>query len=209
MFFNLSLTDILFVLLSLIISLTIHEAMHGYVAHWLGDRTALESGRLTLNPLKHINLSTTIFLPLFLILLGQQPFFIAKPVPIDSGRLKYGDFGMAIVGIAGPLTNFLLAAVGALLLRTSLFNGSQNFITGLIIFVQVNIGFFIFNMIPFPPLDGSRLLYAFAPESIQNFMRKIESIGFVGIVIFMLFIFQYISGPIINIENILLKFLVG
>lgn len=182
MFANLSGVDILIVLVSLIISLTIHEAMHGYVAHWLGDTTASDMGRLTLNPLKHINLSTTIILPLALILLGQQPFFVAKPVPFDSNKVKYGDYGTALIGIFGPLTNLMLAALGGIIIRIFYYNLDQNLFNIIIIFTQVNISFFVFNMIPFPPLDGSRLLYAFAPESVQRIMRQIESIGFVSIV---------------------------
>ncbi len=209
MFGNLTGLDILIVLVSLIISLTIHEAMHGYMAHWLGDSTASDMGRLTLNPLKHINMSTTILLPLVLILLGQQPFFVAKPVPFDSNRVKYGDYGTALVGLIGPLTNLVLAIVGAFIIRVFYLNLDQSFFNAIIIFIQVNVGFFIFNMIPFPPLDGSRLLYAFAPEYIQRVMRQIESIGFIGIVIFMVLIFQYVAGPIVNIENSLLRFLIG
>lgn len=205
MFLNLSGFNLVYLLVAIVISLTIHEAMHGYVAHWLGDMTAYHSGRLTLNPLKHIDLTTTVFLPIILISLGLQPFFAAKPVPFDSHNVKYGDFGVALVGIAGPVINLLIAIISGVIIKIFLQNLDQTVLNFLVILIEVNIGFFIFNMIPFPPLDGSRLLYAFSPEIIQRIMRQIESYGFVAIIVFMIFIFQFISGPIINLESGLLN----
>lgn len=203
---NLSGGDLALVLASIILALSIHEAMHAYVAHWLGDTTAYDLGRLTLNPLKHIDALTTVLLPMVLILSGLPPFFIAKPVPFNPDRVKYDEFGAAMVGVAGPLTNFVLAGVAALLFRLDPTGSLHNVLA---IFVMVNIGFGIFNMIPFPPLDGSRLLFAFAPEGLQRIMIQIESFGFFGIIIFMLIVFQFIAGPIFNIENNVLNFLLG
>lgn len=203
---NLSGSDLAIVLVSIIFALSLHEAMHAYVAHWLGDRTAYDMGRLTLNPLMHIDLLTTVLLPMVLLLSGLPPFFIAKPVPFNPDMVRHGEFGAAMVGVAGPLTNFGLAAVAAGLYRLDPTGSLHNVLA---IFVMVNIGFFIFNMIPFPPLDGSRLLFAFAPEGLQRFMLQIESFGFFGIIIFMLLIFQFIAGPVINIENSILTFLLG
>ena len=206
---NLSGGDLAVVLLSIIIALSIHEAMHAYVAHWLGDTTAHDMGRLTLNPLKHIDAVTTVLLPMVLILSGLPPFFIAKPVPFNPDRVKYDEFGTALVGVAGPLTNLILACLAAIVFRLWGAGLSIFFYNALVIFTEVNIGFFIFNMIPFPPLDGSRLLYAFAPEPLQEIMRQIESFGFVGIILFMLIIFRFIAGPIGNVENSILNFLLG
>jgi Zn-dependent protease len=206
---NLSGSDLAVVLLSIIIALSIHEAMHAYVAHWLGDNTAHDMGRLTLNPLKHIDALTTVLLPMVLILSGLPPFFVAKPVPFNPDRVKYEEFGAALVGVAGPLTNLVLAGAAALIFRANGADPSSFFDNALIIFTEVNIAFFIFNMIPFPPLDGSRLLYAFAPEPLQEVMRQIESLGFIGIIIFMLIVFQFIAGPIGNIEASLVNFLLG
>jgi Zn-dependent protease len=202
---NLSGSDLLVLLVSIVISLSIHEAMHGFAAHWLGDTTAQDMGRLTLNPLKHVDLITTIILPVVLIITTGIPFFAAKPVPFDPDRLDHGEYGMALVGVAGPLTNLLLAVIAALLLRT--IDPGSYLYNAFIIFTEVNIAFFVFNMIPFPPLDGSRLLYAFAPEGLQELMRQIESYGFLMILVFMLVVFNFISGPIINVENAILKFL--
>jgi Zn-dependent protease len=206
---NLSGSDLAVVLLSIVIALSIHEAMHAYVAHWLGDTTAQDMGRLTLNPLKHIDAVTTVLLPMVLILSGFPPFFVAKPVPFNPDRVKYDEFGTALVGVAGPLTNLALACFAAIIFRAWGTDLSSFFYNALIIFTEVNIGFFIFNMIPFPPLDGSRLLYAFAPEPLQEIMRQIESFGFFGIILFMLIVFQFISGPVGNVENSLLNFLLG
>jgi Zn-dependent protease len=206
---NLSGANLVVVLLSIIIALSIHEAMHAYVAHWLGDTTAHDMGRLTLNPLKHIDAVTTVLLPMVLILSGFPPFFIAKPVPFNPSRVKYDEFGAALVGVAGPLTNLALAGLAAGIFRIWGINLGSFFYNALIIFTEVNIGFFIFNMIPFPPLDGSRLLYALAPEPLQDVMRQIESFGFVGIIIFMLVIFQFVAGPIGNIETSIITFLLG
>jgi Zn-dependent protease len=209
MFSGLSGFELVVVLVSIIISMAIHEATHGFVAHWLGDSTALEEGRLTLNPLKHVDVVTTVLLPMVLIIVGLPPIFAAKPVPFDPDRLRYGEFGMALVGVAGPLTNLVLAALAALVFHAWGPDFGQNFYNALILFVQVNIAFFVFNMIPFPPLDGSRLLYAFAPEPLQDLMRQIEGFGFMGILIFILLVFQFISGPLLGIQNFFIQLLLG
>jgi Zn-dependent protease len=206
---SLSASDVAIVLVSIIFALSFHEAMHAYTAHWLGDDTAYHMGRLTLNPLKHIDALTTILLPLVMLLTIGWPFFIAKPVPFNPDRVKYDEFGAGLVGVAGPLTNFVLAAVAALIFRVDGGNPYSFFNNILILFTEVNIGFFIFNMIPFPPLDGSRLLYAFAPEPLQEFMRQIEGFGFAGIILFMLLIFHFIAGPIGNVEASIIQFLLG
>jgi Zn-dependent protease len=199
--------DITVVLVSLLVSMVIHEAMHGYVAHWLGDTTASEMGRLTLNPLKHIDLLTTVLLPMVLILSGLPPLFAAKPVPFNPEMVKYEEFGVALVGVAGPLTNLALAAIAGLVFRGADLSLTADRI--IVIFTQVNVGFFIFNMIPFPPLDGSRLLYAFAPEPLQNIMRQIESLGFVAIIVFFFVVFQFVITPVANISDSLVRFLLN
>jgi Zn-dependent protease len=209
MFSGLSVFQLVVVLVSIIISMSIHEAIHGYVAHWLGDTTAYDEGRLTLNPLKHVDIITTVALPMILIIVGLPPIFVAKPVPFDPDRLRYGEFGMAMVGVAGPLSNLILAALAAVVFHAWGIDFGQNFYNALILFVQVNIAFFVFNMIPFPPLDGSRLLYAFAPEPLQDIMRQIESFGFVSILVVFLLVFQFISGPLLGIENFFVQLLLG
>src|SRR5690606_22552554 len=111
--------EIAVVLGTLLISVATHEVMHGYAAFRLGDTTAHDLGRLTLNPLKHVDLFATILLPLILITLQLPPFFAAKPVPFNPWRVKYDEFGVAIIGLAGPLTNLVLATAVALTMHLS------------------------------------------------------------------------------------------
>ena len=209
MFGHLSAFDLVVVLVAIIISMAIHEATHGFVAHWLGDTTAAEEGRLTLNPLKHIDSVTTVLLPVVLILVGLPPIFAAKPVPFNPDRVRHEEFGVALIGVSGPLVNLLLAGIGAAVFHLAGAAIGSEFYNALVIFVEINVAFFVFNMIPFPPLDGSRLLYAFAPEPLQEIMRRIEGMGFMAILLFILIIFQFASGPIINVETALINFLLG
>lgn len=209
MFSDLSAFQLVAILVSILISMSIHEAMHSYVAHWLGDTTASDLGRLTLNPLKHIDILTTVLLPMVLIISGLPPFFAAKPVPFNPDRVKWDEYGAALVGVSGPLTNLVLAGLGGLAFHALGPGISENLYNAVIIFVQVNVAFFVFNMIPFPPLDGSRLLYAVAPEPLQDLMRQIEGAGFLAILVFILIIFQFISGPIINIQTWFIQLFLG
>lgn len=206
MFTGLSATDIAVVLISLVFSVGLHEAMHAFVAHKLGDRTAYDEGRVTLNPLKHIDILTTVLLPFIMIVIGAPPIFAAKPVPFNALALRYGEYGVALVGLAGPLTNLMLAVAAALVLRTGLAPGSTLF-DPLIIFMQINIGLFVFNMIPFPPLDGSRLLYAFAPDPLRRVMEQIEAMGFLVLLFVLILLFPVIGPVISNISEEIFTFL--
>lgn len=181
--------------------------MHAFTSHKLGDTTAKDEGRLTLNPLKHIDLMTTIGLPLAMMLFGLPPIFVAKPVPFDPLRLRFGEMGAALVALAGPFSNLALAVVAAAFLRLA--GGGLDFDTmhALVLFMQVNVGLFVFNMIPFPPLDGSRLLYAFAPEPVRRVMEAIESLGIVAIVIFILLLVPFASPILGDINQAILQFL--
>lgn len=199
-------SDILAIAIAILPSMGLHEAMHAFTAHWLGDPTAKDLGRLTLNPLRHIDIYMTLLLPIGLILLGLPPIFAAKPVPFNPARVKYEEFGAALIGLAGPLTNFTLALAGAGLWRTGLLGGVEGFI---LIFIQVNIAFFVFNMIPIPPLDGSRLLYALAPEPLQDVMYKIESMGFTFLILLLLVLTTIIWPVIYGINKDILELLLG
>lgn len=190
---------------SIIISVGVHEAMHALVAHKLGDPTASDLGRVTLNPLAHIDVMMTIVLPVVLILLGLPPFFIAKPVPFRPDLVKYEEFGAALVAIAGPLTNLALALLGAGLLRLDPVMASVDIFSAVLVFTQINVALFVFNMIPFPPLDGSRLLYAFAPDFLRRIMERIESLGLIVIVAFMLLLYPFISQYVVAIMTAILE----
>lgn len=165
-------------------SMVLHELAHGVVAYWLGDETAKEDGRLTLNPVKHIDPVMSILVPVLLYMSGGPIFGGAKPVPVNTRNLRFGAWGMALVAIAGPITNFLIAFVSFLI---GYWTGwlYSNGVVGTIFLelVLVNLGFGIFNLIPIPPLDGSRVLYALAPDAVREGMEKFEKIGIIVVMI--------------------------
>lgn len=169
---------IVIVLGVILFSMTLHEVMHGFVAYWLGDDTAKLEGRLTLNPIKHIDPILTLALPLILAVIGGPIFGGAKPVPFNPARVKYKEWGAALVALAGPLTNFVIAFIffGVYALA-----GGPEGIVGQILttVVLVNLGFFVFNMIPVPPLDGSRVIYALAPDFVRRGMEVVEQYGII------------------------------
>lgn len=185
------------VLLVILFSMTLHEAMHGFVSYWLGDDTAKEEGRLTLNPIAHIDPFLTIMLPVLLAITGGPIFGGAKPVPFNPSKVKYGEFGAMLVGIAGPLTNLLIAFIAFGIFA---FMGQGVVASLLELVVVVNLGFFIFNMIPIPPLDGSRVLYYLAPEYVRRIMASMELYGiiiiFALILLFGQFFALYMQGAI-------------
>lgn len=195
MFGNLSINDLVIVFVSMVISVSIHEAMHAFAAHSLGDTTAEDEGRLTLNPLRHVDILTTVLLPVVLLALHLPPIFVARPVPFNPHNVRYGEFGAALVGLAGPFTNLLLAVIAAFLVR--FFGYQGGFPDALIIFMQINVALFVFNMIPLPPLDGSRLLYALAPEPIQKAMYKLETAG-IGVTLIIILVLSPFLLPLVN-----------
>jgi len=176
---------IVIVLVVILFSMTLHEAMHGYVAYWLGDDTARLQGRLTLNPFKHIDPFLTILLPVMLAVAGLPIFGGAKPVPFNPNNVRYGEWGAALIALAGPLTNFVIAFVGyGVWVLLGMPQGTAGQIFSYI--VTVNLGFAIFNLIPIPPLDGSRVIYALAPDFVRTGMMFIERYGIVFVFIIVL-----------------------
>ncbi|HRJ06843.1 MAG TPA: site-2 protease family protein [Candidatus Saccharibacteria bacterium] len=189
--------DLLYIAIVIVVilfSMTLHEAMHGFVAFWLGDDTAEREGRLTLNPIKHIDPFLTILLPVMLAIIGAPIFGGARPVPFNPARLRYDEWGAALVAVAGPLTNFVIAFL--LFASYQLFNVPQDTIAGqfLVTGVLVNLGFFVFNMIPIPPLDGSRIIYALAPDFVRRGMEAIEQFGLIFI-----FAIVLIASPVLGL----------
>ena len=170
--------SLLIVLGVILVSMILHELAHGVVAYWLGDDTAKREGRLTLNPLKHLDPVLSVVMPLLLLAMGMPIFGGAKPVPINTRNLKHGVWGMALVAVAGPLTNMLLACVAVVIGwgRGALMDLG---VAGVICwrFISVNLGFGVFNLIPIPPLDGSRVLYALAPDGVRRVMEGMERWG--------------------------------
>lgn len=180
------------VLIVILFSMTLHEVMHGFVAYWLGDDTAKLEGRLTLNPIKHIDPFLTIILPVLLAISGGPIFGGAKPVPFNPARVRYDEWGSALVALAGPLTNLVIAFLSFgiwVLLGTPQAGAGSYFL----LVTSVNIGFFVFNMIPIPPLDGSRVLYALAPEFIRRGMETIEQYGIIFVFAIVLLASSYIG----------------
>ena len=195
--------ELIVFVISLIISITVHEFMHAFVAFKLGDTTASERGRISFNPLNHIDPMMTIALPVITFLLFKAPILVAKPVPFTPWAVRYREKGVALLAIAGPLSNLLLAATAALVARS--FAATTLLYQILYYFSQLNVGLFLFNLIPLPPLDGSRVLYAFVPQAVRNIMDQIEPYGlFVIFAVVALGGFGGIlSGAYSNIMNLL------
>ncbi|TWP22074.1 site-2 protease family protein [TM7 phylum sp. oral taxon 352] len=195
--------EIIIVLIVILLSMTIHEAMHAFMGYTLGDNTAKEEGRLTLNPIRHIDPVMTLLLPLIMVVLHAPVFGGAKPVPFNPNRVRFGDWGAALVALSGPITNLVIAFIA---FGVGVFSGVinnagavQSTIFGLIIStaVSVNLGFFVFNMLPIPPLDGSRILYAVAPDGARGVMQKIEQNGIL-LVMIVVVLFSDVIGQVMS-----------
>jgi len=184
----------LFFLLVIIPSAILHEYAHGWMANQLGDPTARLAGRLTLNPRSHIDLWGTIMIPILLFFAtgGRFLFGYAKPVPYNPYNLK--RLGPMWVALAGPASNILLAIVFGALVRLLPAGDLTPFLA---IIVYANVLLAIFNMVPIPPLDGSKVLFALMPDSLWQVREMLERYGFVFLLIFIFFFFRAIT-PIID-----------
>lgn len=192
-----SVLTFIFSLIILIFSVIIHEVSHGYAALFLGDRTAQDRGRLTLNPIPHIDPIGSIIFPALSLLLGGFIFGWAKPVPFNPYNLRNKKWGEAIVAAAGPASNFLLAIVFGLVLRFSPALAASAAAGLLATIVIVNLMLGTFNLIPIPPLDGSRIFGSLLPARFQNIRQSLDRWGLV-IVILLIFILAPIASIIVS-----------
>ena len=182
-----SFINLIFYFVIIIPSAIIHEVAHGLMADHLGDPTARYAGRLTLDPRAHIDLWGTILMPLLLFFStgGRFLFAYAKPVPYNPYNLKNQKWGPAMVGLAGPAANFLLAFCFAMVIRFVPLSDTLVQLLSTIVFA--NIGLMIFNLVPIPPLDGSKVLFALLPYSLSNIRVFLERYGFVILLFFVFF----------------------
>jgi len=175
-------------------SVVIHEVSHGYAASYLGDETARWQGRLTLNPLKHLDPVGSFVVPVIAYLTGGFIFGWAKPVPYNPYNLRPGRWSEAIVAAAGPISNLSIALIFGFILRSGVTLGwaSQSFVTITAIVVFINIVLAIFNLVPIAPLDGSKLLYALFPENTLKFRQFFERYGLMLVLFFIFFLWSYL-----------------
>ncbi len=175
-------------LIILIFSVVLHEVAHGYTAKWQGDETASMLGRLSPNPLRHIDMFGSVVLPALTYMLGGFVLGWAKPVPIEPRNFRNQRWGEGLVAIAGPATNILLAIIFSFLIRNFSLNQASLYVASSV--VLINIVLAIFNLIPIPPLDGSRVLSSLFPR-IRTFFWSIEKYGIFLPIIFALVAWQF------------------
>lgn len=197
--------------LPVLFAITVHEAAHGWIANKLGDDTAKTLGRVTLNPLKHIHWLGTIVLPALMLATTGIIFGWAKPVPINWSRLKNPRWDMAWVALAGPGSNFVMAFAWAAIAKFGLYLLSLRYewaraivymgIAG----ININLILMLLNLIPLPPLDGSRVLYSVLPNRLSQSLQHLE---FTGLIILLVLLLTGVLTPIIIVPSIYLKNLI-
>jgi Zn-dependent protease len=181
--------------LPVIFAVTFHEAAHGFVAHHFGDDTALRAGRMTLNPLKHVDPFGTVLLPALLFVASGFLFGYAKPVPVNFGRLHHPRRDMVWVALAGPATNVLLAIISALLFYGIDWvpaSASRWAAANIVHSIQLNAILCVFNMLPFPPLDGGRVAVGVLPRFLALPLARVEPYGM--LILMLLFVVSYVGA---------------
>ncbi len=192
--------DVIFYIAILIMSVVIHEISHGFMAEKLGDNTARVAGRLTLNPIKHLDLFGSIILPVLLYLSAGFAFGWAKPVPYNPNNLRNKRYGTVAVASAGVLANLFIALLFGLIIRLAPYFGLAPFDSFAVLpfykimidIVFINIALATFNLIPIPPLDGSKILFNLLPGSIYRVSDFLERYALIFLVIFIVFFSNYL-----------------
>lgn len=204
----------------LILAIVFHEVAHGWTARLLGDPTAAQLGRLSLNPLRHVDLMGTIIVPGALKLMGGPVFGWAKPVPVVKQRLRNPRFGMMAVAIAGPGSNLVLAAIGAVLLGI-LFSGVSGVqeqsevgrfaALNLLNFITINVFLALFNLLPIPPFDGSHIVHGLLPQAAAAHYERLAPLGFPLMLLLIVVLPWAIPGfdPVGNLIAPPVKWLIG
>jgi len=202
--FPMDITNSLFFFAVLVPSAIMHEYMHGWVADQLGDPTARYAGRLTLNPAAHIDPWGSIGMPLLLLFAsgGSFMFAYAKPVPYNPYNLKNQKWGAGLVAAAGPLSNFFLAFVFGLVFQFAPLSAALASLISIIVYANVLLG--VFNLVPIPPLDGSKVLFTFLPDSMWQLRQLLERYGFVILLIFIFTAFQLLSPIMFGLTSFFL-----
>ena len=206
-----SLIDGIFIIAVIVMSAVIHEVMHGVAAERLGDPTARLQGRITLNPISHLDPIGSVLLPIILVLTSSPILFgWAKPVPYNPYNLRPGRFSEAIVAGAGPLSNLAIALTGGLIIRLGLLPGGMTDIVFLIVFINVIL--FLFNLIPIPPLDGSKIVSAILPralsrgyDNLRTYLEWNPLLGFGLVILFIVFF----GGSFFNFIRAIASAIVG
>ncbi|HAO64868.1 TPA: site-2 protease family protein [Candidatus Taylorbacteria bacterium] len=192
-------TDIVFQLIILLFSAIIHEVAHGYAALFQGDTTAKYENRLTLNPLRHIDPFGSVILPLMLFLFHSPVLFgWAKPVPFNPYNLRNRKWGEAIVAAAGPAVNIIIALIFGLILRFGITSFPPPAVLILEMIVLINVMLAVFNLMPIPPLDGSKILFAFLPARAMGIRKFMEQYSMFFVLVFIFLLWSYIF-PVVTI----------
>ncbi|MDB7983955.1 site-2 protease family protein [Faecalicoccus pleomorphus] len=206
--FNIDLEGLLSLVIAVVLAMSIHEMAHGLVSYWLGDPTAKMQGRISLNPFAHVDWLGVLCLLLF-------HFGWAKPVPIDASYYKDRKTGIIWTSFAGPLANFLLSFICVFIyillivfLPQFVYSGIGSFIVStLSTSATLNVGFGLFNLIPVPPLDGSKILFAFLPD--EQYYRFIEGSPFFMLVLILLIYMNVLNVPLAMLQNNILQFFIN
>lgn len=194
--------ETIFQIAVLVMSVVIHEVSHGYAAEILGDRTARLQGRLTLNPLKHLDPVGSVIIPLLTSLAGFT-FGWAKPVPYNPYNLRNQKWGELAVAAAGPASNIFLALFFGLLIRFAGSTLSVSFVNIAAIIVVINLVLAIFNLLPVPPLDGSKILWAFLPYRFRQIRESIERFSFLFVIIVVFAVWEFLSPVIVQLFSLI------